>query len=126
MTEQVQDQVTEVSAAAQEKINFLLEEYQKVIPIAENMGLSIGSFKVEMGILPEIKTSLVGSIDKINKEAVQKLIVDNQNNKIVVTILNAILLTKDLQEKWKIKALKGITVEIKLGVSPNISVHLTP
>jgi Rad3-related DNA helicase len=120
------EQVTEISAAAQEQLNDILEEYQKILPLAESLGLTIGSFKLEMGLVPEIRTSLIGSVERINKEAVQKLIAAHQNNKLLVMILNALLITKDLQHKLNIKALKGIQVDIKLGISPNVAVHLTP
>jgi hypothetical protein len=120
------EQVTELTAAAQEQLNVILEEYQKVLPMAESLGLRVGSFKLEMGLVPEIKTSLIGSVENINKEAVQKLIADHPKNQLLVTILNALLVTKDLQHKLNIKYLKGIQVDIKLGISPNVSVHLTP
>lgn len=123
---QLQEQVTEISAAAQEQFNAVLEEYQNILPLAESLGLSVGSFKVEMGLVPEIQTSLVGSVERINKEAVQKLIADNQSNKLLALVLNGLLLTKDLQQRLKIQALKGITVDIKLGLTPHVSVHLAP
>ncbi len=123
---QLQEQVTEISAAAQEQFNAVLEEYQNILPRAESLGLSVGSFKVEMGLVPEIQTSLVGSVEQINKEAVQKLIADNQSNKLLALVLNGLLITKELQERLKIQALKGITVDIKLGLTPNVSVHLAP
>lgn len=126
VTGQLTEQVSEISAVAQEQFNAVLEEYQKILPVAESLGLSVGSFKVEMGLVPEIKTSLVGSVERINKEAVQKLIAEHPTNKLLSTVLNALLITKDLQQRLHIKALKGITVDIKLGVSPHVSVHLTP
>lgn len=124
VADQIQEQAAELASAAQEQFNAVLEEYQKVIPLAESLGLTIGSFKIDMGVLPEIKTSLVGSVDKIQKEAVESMIAANQSNKMLVTILNALLITKDLQQKWHISNMKGIVVDIKLGVPPAISVHL--
>lgn len=124
VADQIQEQAGELAAAAQQQFNAVLEEYQNMIPLAESLGLTIGSFKIDMGVLPEIKTSLVGSVDKIQKESVEKMIAANQSNKILVTILNALLITKDLQQKWHISNMKGIVVDIKLGVPPAISVHL--
>ena len=125
-TGKLTEQVAGISAAAQEQFNAILEEYQKVLPMAESLGLSVDSFKLEMGLVPEIRTTLSGSVERINKEAVQKLIADHPNNKLLGTILNALLITKDLQQKLNLKALKGVAVDIKLGISPNVSVHLTP
>ncbi|HEY9848362.1 MAG TPA: hypothetical protein V6D28_02800 [Leptolyngbyaceae cyanobacterium] len=124
VAEQIQEQAAGIASAAQEQFNAVLEEYQKVIPIAESLGLKIGSFNIDMGVLPEIKTSLIGSVDLIQKEAVKSMITTHQSNKILVTILNALLITKDLQEKWHITNMKDIVVNIKLGVPPAISVHL--
>lgn len=121
---QLQEQATEIAAAAQEQFNSVLDEYQKVLPVAESLGMNISSFEVHMGVLPEIRTSLVGLLEKINNETVQKLIADNQSNKLLVLILNSLLITKELQQRLNISNLKGIVVDIKLGVPPNVSVHL--
>jgi hypothetical protein len=86
--------------------------------------LSVGSFEVKMGVLPEIQTSLVGLLERINQESVQKLIAENPDNKLLVLVLNALLITKDLQQRLNISNLKGIVVDIRLGIPPKVSVHL--
>jgi hypothetical protein len=121
---QLKEQATELSAAAQEQFEAVLDEYKKVLPIAESLGLEVGSFEVEMGILPQIKTSLVGSVERINNEAVQTLIDQHQNNKLLVLIFKALLMTKDMQKRLNITNLKGIVVDIRLGVPPKVSVNL--
>lgn len=125
-TSKLQEQGLELAAAAQEKIEAVLDEYQKIVPVAESLGLTVDSFDVEMGLIPEISTALVGSMERINKEAVQKMIAENQSNKLLVTMLNALLLSKDLQKRLNIKNLKGIRVDIKLGISPKVAVRLAP
>jgi hypothetical protein len=124
VTGKLQEQTTVISAAAQAQLNAVLDEYKKVLPIAESLGLSVGSFEVEMGLLPEIRTSLVGSVERINKDAVQKLIAEHQSNNLLVLVFNALLVTKELQQRLNISNLKGIVVDVKLGVPPNVSVHL--
>ncbi|MEG4121570.1 hypothetical protein QUA43_29375 [Microcoleus sp. N9_B4] len=124
VTGKLQEQAIEISAAAQAQLNAVLDEYKNVLPIAESLGLSVGSFEVEMGLLPEIRTSLVGSVERINKDAVQKLIAEHQGNNLLVLIFNALLITKELQQQLNISNLKGIVVDVKLGIPPNVSVHL--
>ncbi|HAZ49062.1 MAG TPA: hypothetical protein DDW76_30420 [Cyanobacteria bacterium UBA11369] len=121
---QLSEEVTEISNAAQEQLDAVLDEYQKVLPIAESLGLRVGSFEVEMGILPQIKTSLVGSLENINNDAVKALIEKHQKNKLLVLIFKALLITKDMQKRLNITNLKGIVVDIRLGVPPKVSVHL--
>lgn len=121
---QVQEQAAGIANAAQDQFNAVLEEYEKIVPIAETLGLTVGKFEVEMGIIPEITTSLVGSVDRIQKDAVEKLIAEYKNNKILVLILNGLLFTKDMQQRLHISNLKGIVVDLKIGLSPSVSVHL--
>jgi hypothetical protein len=124
VSEQIQEQATEMATAAQEQFNAVLDEYKNFLPVAESLGLSVGSFEVKMGVLPEIQTSLVGLLERINQESVQKLIAENPDNKLLVLVLNALLITKDLQQRLNISNLKGIVVDIRLGIPPKVSVHL--
>jgi len=124
VSEQIQEQATEMATAAQEQFNAVLDEYKNILPVAESLGLSVGSFEVKMGVLPEIQTSLVGLLERINQESVQKLIAENPDNKLLVLVLNALLITKELQQRLNISNLKGIVVDIRLGIPPKVSVHL--
>ena len=67
------EQATEMADAAQEQFNAVLDEYKNILPVAESFGLSVGSFEVQMGILPEIKTSLVCLLERINSESAKKI-----------------------------------------------------
>lgn len=124
VSEQIQEQATEMATAAQEQFNAVLDEYKNILPVAESLGLSVGSFEVKMGVLPEIQTSLVGLLERINQESIQKLIAENPDNKLLVLVLNALLITKELQQRLNISNLKGIVVDIRLGIPPKVSVHL--
>lgn len=124
--DRVQEQTSEMTAAAQEKINLVLEEYQKFLPYAEELGLRVNSFSIEAGVLPQIKTSLTGSIDNINNEAIERIKTENSQNKLLIAILDSILLAKKCNEKLEdvyISILKDIVVDIKLGIPPAISVR---
>ncbi len=126
MLDRVQEQTSEMTAAAQEKINLVLEEYQKFLPYAEELGLRVNSFSIEAGVLPQIKTSLTGSIDNINNEAIERIKTENSKNKLLIAILDSILLAKKCNEKLEdvyISILKDIVVDIKLGIPPAISVR---
>lgn len=124
--DQVQEQTTEMTAAAQEKINLIIEEYQKFLPYAGQLGLKVNSFSIEAGVLPQIKTSLKGSIHQIKIEVIEQIKTDNTNNKLLIAVLNAILIAKkshDALESVYISLLKDIIIDIKLGIPPAISVR---
>jgi hypothetical protein len=121
---QAQAKATEVSTAAQDKIDDLIEDFNKMLPLAEELGLSIASFNIEAGLLPKIQASLVGSIENIKNEAVERLIAEHDNNKLLVAILKAVLMAKNIHQKLEgayISILKDLVVDIQLGVPPSIS-----
>jgi hypothetical protein len=124
ITNQAQAKAAEVSTAAQDKIDDLIEDFNKMLPLAEELGLSIASFDIEAGLLPKIQASLVGSIDNIKNEAVERLIAKHDNNKLLVAILKAVLMAKNIHQKLEgayISILKDLVVDIQLGVPPSIS-----
>ena len=126
LKEQVQEQANDLSAAAQEKIDALLDDYKRILPIVEELGLRVNSFNIEAGVLPQIQTSLVGSVDNVKDEAVEKIIAENENNKLLITVLRAILMAKKCHERLEdayISILKDIVIDIQLGIPPKVSVR---
>ncbi len=124
LTDQVKGKAEEVAAAGEEKIDAIIDEFNRMMPIAEELGLSIASFDIEAGLLPQIKASLVGSIDDIEDEAVEKLIAQHDNNKLLVAIFKAVLMAKSIHQKLEgayISVLKDLVIDVKLGIPPSIS-----
>ena len=72
LSNQVKGKAEEVVAAGEEKIDAIIDEFNKMMPFAEELGLSVASFDIEAGLLPQIKTSLVGSIENIKNLFRQK------------------------------------------------------
>lgn len=124
ISNKAQEKAAEVGAAAQQQIDGIIDEFNAMLPFAEELGLSVASFDIEAGLLPQVKTSLVGSIDSINNEAVERIISEHQSNKLLVGVLNAVLMTKNIHQRLNgayISVLKDLVIDIKLGVPPSIS-----
>lgn len=122
--DQAQEKAAKMGAAAQDQIDGIIDEFNSMLPFAEELGLSVASFDIEAGLLPQIKTSLVGSIDSINNEAVERIISEHESNKLLVAVLNAVLMTKNIHQRLEgayISVLKDLVIDIKLGVPPSIS-----
>ena len=124
LSDKVKGKAEEVATAGEEKIDAIIDEFNKMMPVAEELGLSIASFDIEAGLLPQIKTSLVGSIDDIENEAVEKLMAEHENNKLLVAIFKAVFMAKNIHQKLEgayISILKDLVIDIKLGIPPSIS-----
>ena len=124
LSSQVKGKAEEVVAAGEEKIDAIIDEFNKMMPFAEELGLSVASFDIEAGLLPQIKTSLVGSIENIKDETVERLIAENENNKLLVAIFKAVLTAKSIHQKLEgayISVLKDLVIDIQLGIPPSIA-----
>lgn len=126
LQETIEKGTGEMNSIAQEKINSILEEYKRLLPYLEELGLNVEGFSIEAGLLPQINTSLRGSIDDIKNEAIERIKEENKTNTLFVAILNAISMAKNCHEQLEsvyISILKDIIIDIKLGVPPAISVR---
>ena len=124
LSSQVKGKAEEVAAAGEEKIDAIIDEFNKMMPFAEELGLSVASFDIEAGLLPQIKTSLVGSIENIKDETVERLISENESNKLLVAIFKAVLTAKSIHQKLEgayISVLKDLVIDIQLGIPPSIA-----
>lgn len=125
-TSQIQEETEDMTDMAKEKIDLFLEEYKQLLPYIEELGLTVQGFSIEAGLLPQIKTSLRGSIDTINPEVVERIKEENKTNKLLIAILNAILVAQKCHQKLEsvyISVLKDIIVDIKLGIPPSILIR---
>ncbi|MFB2934702.1 hypothetical protein ACE1B6_05440 [Aerosakkonemataceae cyanobacterium BLCC-F154] len=124
--EDMQEQTTNLSTMAKDKVNQVLEEYKRFLPYAEQLGLKVESFNIEAGVLPKIEMTLRGSIDAIKKETIERIKSENQNNQLLFAVLNAILLAKqwnDVLLDAYIDIFKDIVVDVKLGIPPSVGIR---
>lgn len=124
VTSQVQAKAAEAAAAAQEKIDEVIDEFNELLPLAEELGLKLNSFNIEAGLIPQIQASLIGSVDNIKTEAVERLIAQHESNKFLVAIFNSVLMAKSIHQRLQgayISVLQDLVIDIKLGVPPSIS-----
>ncbi len=125
-TDKIQEETGELADVAQDKIDLVISEYKRLLPYVEELGLTVQGFSIEAGLLPQVKTTLIGSIDKIKPEAIERIKKENENNKLLVAILNAVLMAKKCHQQLEsvyISILKDIVVDIKLGIPPSISIR---
>jgi hemoglobin-like flavoprotein len=124
IADQAQEKAAGIAAAAQEKIDVVIDEFNRFMPFAEELGLRMSSFNIEAGLLPEVRATLIGSIDSINNQTIEKIIAENENNKLLIAILNVINMAFSIHARLEgvyISVLKDLVIDIKLGVPPSIS-----
>ena len=116
MPMEVLDEVTKA------KVTAWLDEYKKVIAVLETFGFTVGRFTVSMGILPEVHTSISGSIQNIHEEALRKVMEEHQADSLLVSTVKALIMLRHFWEHVELK-LTSVTINVTLGVPPKIAVE---
>jgi hypothetical protein len=107
----------------EEGIKKAITEYKKAISVLETFGITVGSFTIGMGILPEIHTSLVGSIANIHEDAVQAMIDAHKGEDLLVALLKALLWARWGWEHLELKV-TDLTLHVTLGLPPKITTEV--
>ncbi len=112
----------DVAGSALVKVNELIDDYKKALDVLARFGFTVGTFDVTMGLLPEVKTSIVGNIAEIRTAELAAIAEEQAGNKLVVAILNAIIAAKGFYDRLKLKS-PAVVVDVKLGLPPSVGVH---
>ncbi len=116
------EKATDFGGVATAKVNELLDDYKNALDVLAKFGFSVGKFQVEMGILPEVRTSISGSVASIRDDQLKAMEEEYKENKLLVTMLSALVTAKGFSERVQLKA-SSVTLNIKLGLPPSIAVH---
>jgi hypothetical protein len=100
-----------------------LDDYKKAITVMETFGFTVGKLNVEMGLPPEIQTSIFGSIEKIQIDKLNKLIEENKGEAFLVALLRSLVLTRQIWESLDLK-ITGVILRVTLGVPPKIDAEI--
>ena len=73
------EKAAEMGGAAHEKVDAVLEDFKKAKSTMEAFGFKVGKFKVDMGVLPEINTSIEGFVKDIQDDKINQLIEANKD-----------------------------------------------
>jgi hypothetical protein len=120
----VKEKAADMGEATKAKIDETLEEFKKAINLFGKFGFKVSKFKVGMGVLPEISTSVSGSLEKVQAENIKQLIEDHKDNKLLVSMLKALITAKEVRDRVELPYFTGAKLDIKLGVPPKISFDL--
>jgi hypothetical protein len=106
------------------KIDSLLAEYAQALEFLKTLGMQVGKLRLEMGILPQVSTSIRGSINDLDPDKIQKMLEANPDKKLLAAILSALLMVIRIRDVVDLKSSKDVVLDVTLGVPPKISVDL--
>jgi hypothetical protein len=118
----LRDKLNDVKDIGFDKLKAGIDELSNGLPLIEQAGFEIHDINIGIGIPPEValsfkKTNTVSSTD------IQKIIDDNQDKKILVPILQALLTANNMQSKITMGKFRFTGVGIKVGIPPEVSLR---
>jgi hypothetical protein len=112
-----------VGDIAQSRLMEWLDEFRKAAATLETFGFTIGKFSFGMGVMPEVHTSLNGRLADIKTDAIEKMLDQRAEDKLLCGLLRALLMARQCADRVELK-LTEVTLHITLGIPPNISVEV--
>jgi hypothetical protein len=120
----VKEKASEASGDAMAKVNEMVDELKSALALFEKFGFRAGKFKMDMGALPSVSTSISGSLDKVEVGGLEKLIEEHKDNKLLCGMLKALVKAKQVRDRVELDYFTGTTLNVQLGVPPKISFDL--
>ncbi len=112
----------EVAGTVGDTADRLLDELNEMLPILRGLGFTVRDLRVNMGLTPEASARLIASTDTIDVKVVQDLIERNAGKKLIVTTLKGLLAAYHIRRQVPDLPVKGIELDITLGLSPHVNV----
>ena len=120
------DLAADLGKKAGESVGEMLNELKSALSIFQALGFKADKLKMGgIGVgLPEMSTSIHGSVENIQAEKVNELSEQHKDNKLISMMLGALIKVKEISDHLDIGNMKGVRMEVKLGAMPKISVDL--
>ncbi len=121
--EKIKDKAEQLKDAAGGSVNKLLEEFNDAIPTLKALGLSIKDVDFKMGVLPEVRATLTGSVEAVDPAKIQELIDGNHDKDLLTAVLRALQAASHMKAPLAAVGFRGVEVQLKLGLPPTASVR---
>ena len=123
-TEKIKKASADASMAVSGKVQELVHDFNAAIPTMKAMGFSVSSFTIGVGLIPEIDATLTGSVKALDPHEIQKVIEGHPDDKSLKAVLEALQMAANFKEQLTEIGMKGVEVDIKLGLPPLVSINL--
>lgn len=112
----------ELTNSASDAVSKLLDEFNAALPIMKALGFSVEDLQVGMGLLPEVNAKLIAAADKVDVKAIDGIIQKKSEQKTLVAVLKALQTAYNVRDQLGDLGLKGVEVDLKLGIPPKVSI----
>ena len=94
-----------------------------MVPTMKALGFSVRNFSIGVGLIPEMQATLVGSVNSLDTVKITEWR-ERTSNKLLGMILGGLLTAANFKNELTSFGIKGMEINIKLGMPPLISINL--
>ncbi|HNP21981.1 MAG TPA: hypothetical protein PKM63_05425 [Panacibacter sp.] len=114
------EKLADVKDFSSAKIAESFEELTAALPLIEEAGFKVDGISVDVGLPPDFSIGFT-KMNEVKPEAIQKLIDDNTDKKLLSMVLRALMTATDIQSKVTLNKFVFSGASVKLGIPPSIS-----
>jgi len=123
-TEAFKQQTSNLSGAAKERTQKLIEDWLRVFRRLEEYGFKITSFGLSIALSPSLEVELEGSADTFDMERVKELLEENKESTSLRSVFQTIKTTYELHGKISSQQYEMVIVKVVVKITPEIKVVL--
>ena len=121
---EAKDAAGALAGKAADKVNELVDELDETRKVLQGLGLSVSDVRIGMGLIPEVGAKFTGSVDALDENKLADLIKADPEQQLLLAALKALQLTCRLKEQLGDVGLKGLELDLVVGIPPKVSVRL--
>ena len=112
----------DIAGSASDTVGKLLDDFNAALPTMRALGFTVEDIQVAMGLLPEVNARLVATAANIDVNALDEMIKKRSEQKTLVAVLKALQTAYNLRDQLGDFGLKGVVVDLTLGLPPKVGI----
>ena len=112
----------DLAGSASDTVGKLLDDFHAALPTMRALGFTVEDIQVAMGLLPEVNAKLVATAANIDVKALDEMIAKTSEQKTLAAVLKALQTAYSLRDQLGDFGLKGVVVNLTLGLPPKVGI----
>ncbi|MCB0636136.1 MAG: hypothetical protein KDC54_05940 [Lewinella sp.] len=124
VTEGVKQQAGQFGADAKEKTSQIIEDWLRIFPKLDAIGLKIYSFGLGVALSPSLEVELVGKHEDFSPGHLEALLEQYKEDRAMRTVLSTISTTYKMHRRVEAELREPLIVKVRIKLSPEVKVFI--
>jgi hypothetical protein len=112
----------DLAGSASDTVGTLLDDFNAALPAMRALGFTVEDIQVAIGLLPEVNAKLVAAAANIDVNTLDEIIRKRSQQKTLIAVLQALQTAYNLRDQLGDFGLKGVVVDVTLGLPPRVGI----